>query len=165
MNPGEKIILEKFVRSLKACELHISRLNYAISGIETIFPITEDSFNNLNELEIQAIDQFLFRFTKLQDELGGKTFKFLLLALKEDIEGKPFLEILARLEQLRILRNEDTWMTFRELRNELAHEYPEMMMDNILGLNSLYTHIPEMINIYERIRELAQKYKLINSTF
>jgi len=161
MSNTDRIIIEKLARSLKACELHISRMHYAISGFDTIFPLSFDVFTKFSLDDIQAIDQFIYRFIKLQDELGEKTFKFLLLALKEDVEGKPFLEILARLEQLGILSNEDIWLTFRELRNELAHEYPEMIMDNIQGLNNLYAHLPDIIAIYKRISEMVVKYNLV----
>jgi len=37
MNNQERIIFEKLALSLKACELHISRINYAVSDIGIIF--------------------------------------------------------------------------------------------------------------------------------
>jgi len=161
MNQQQKIIVEKLNRSLKVCVMHIQRMNHAISCIEHLFPLSVEASSKLSQEDIQALDQFLYRFIKLQDELGGKTFRLLLLSLQEDIEGKPFLEILSRMEQLGILENEETWITLRELRNELTHEYPEMQMDNILGLNSLFLHIQDIINIYKLIDELARKYNLL----
>lgn len=161
MSVEQRVILEKFNRSLKICEIHIERMNHAISGLTNVFPLSVDSFPKISPDDIQAIDQFLYRFIKLQDELGNKTFRLLLLNLQEDIEGKPFLEILSKLEQLRVIENEDVWITLREIRNEIAHEYPEMVMDNILGLNNLFKHVPDIIIIYNQVVALAKKYKLL----
>jgi len=161
MSNDQQIILEKLNRSLKVCELHIKRMNHAISGLTSIFPLSTESFGQLSQDDIQVIDQFLYRFIKLQDELGNKTFRLLLLCLQEDVENKPFLEILSRLEQLGIIENEDIWISLREIRNEITHEYPEMVMQNILGLNNLYAHVQDILTIYQKLLDMAQQYKLL----
>jgi hypothetical protein len=48
----------------------------------------------LSDDEVEHVDQFLFRFAKLQDAIGQKLFKTILLFLREDIEEKPFIDIL-----------------------------------------------------------------------
>ncbi len=53
-----QVVIEKLNRSIDVCKLHISRLNYAIEQIETIMPLTNESFSKLSNVEIQAIDQF-----------------------------------------------------------------------------------------------------------
>jgi len=35
------------------------------------------------------MDQYLFRFAKLQDAMGTKLFKNILMSLEENIEGLP----------------------------------------------------------------------------
>src|SRR3989337_1047363 len=73
--------------------------------------------------EIEHIDQMVYRFSKLQDSIGERLFKSLLMFLEEDVTNKPFLDILNRLEQLEILPSKDEWLKLRKVRNELSHEY------------------------------------------
>jgi len=89
----------------------------------------------------------LFRFTKLQDEMGTNTFRFLLEFLQEDIANKPFRDILNLLERLEIIDSADSWLTMREIRNDLTYEYPLMLDDTIEKLNHLYNQIPILVHI------------------
>jgi hypothetical protein len=36
------------------------------------FPLLEKDFSNLQEEQIEHIDQFIYRFTKLQDSMGTR---------------------------------------------------------------------------------------------
>jgi len=81
---------------------------------------------SFSEATIGNIDQLIFRFTKLQDELGNNTFRFLLEYLQEDISDKPFRDILNVLQRLKIIESSDAWLSLRELRNDLTHDYPEL---------------------------------------
>ena len=44
-------------------------------SIRTFLPLTEKTYVNLTDEQIQAIDQFILRYTKLQDTMGGRLFK------------------------------------------------------------------------------------------
>lgn len=97
----------------------------------------------------------VFRFTKLQDELGTNTFRYVLVYLQEDILDKPFRDILNRLEQLKIIDSSDTWLALRELRNDLAHEYPIMFEETIDKLNHLFVQLPVLENIFMTIQRMV----------
>jgi hypothetical protein len=118
---------ERLLTSVQKCRTHLDRIHYASLQIKELFPLTVDRYNDLTGANIGNIDQLVFRFTKLQDELGNNTFRFLLEVLKEDHIGKPFRDILHTLERLQIIDSSDTWLSLRELRNDLAHEYPRLM--------------------------------------
>ncbi len=62
-------------------------------------PLDRQKYEQLTEDEIEHIDQFLFRFAKLQDAMGQKLFKNIMLFLDEEIENKPFIDILNRMEK------------------------------------------------------------------
>jgi len=84
---------------------------------------------NLPELEANAeklrlLDQLLFRFTKLQDAVGLRLVPATLAALSEPFEEWPMIDRLNRLEKLGFV-NVDDWLRWREIRNRLAHEYPD----------------------------------------
>lgn len=70
------------------------------------------------------MDQLLFRFIKLQDTVGERLIPATLSCLGELFEDWPMRDRLNRLEKLGYL-DVDTWLAWREVRNRLAHEYPD----------------------------------------
>lgn len=124
MSSRENLIRERLDVSIQKCQLHIERLQYALAQIESLFPLSIEKYNTLSASVIGNINQMIFRYTKLHDEIGNNTFRFLLEFLQEDIINKPFRDILNTLERLEIIDSSETWLTLREIRNDLAHEYP-----------------------------------------
>jgi hypothetical protein len=159
MTTNEKVNYERLTTSLQKCGIHFQRLHYAVSQTDKLFPLNRETYQNLGDAQIGSIDQLIFRFTKLQDELGTNTFKFVLVYLQEDILDKPFRDILNRLEQLKIIDSSDTWLALRELRNDLAHEYPIMLEETIDKLNHLFAQLPVLENILNTIERLVKSYR------
>jgi hypothetical protein len=118
MTNNEKLNHERLTTSLQKCRIHLQRLHYAVSQIEKLFPLNRETYQHLGDSQIGNIDQLVFRFTKLLDELGTNTFRFVLIYLQEDMLDKPFRDILNRLEKLKIIDSSDTWLALRELRND-----------------------------------------------
>ncbi len=157
MTINETINSERLTTSLQKCQIHVQRLHYALSQIEKFFPLERECYQQLNNAQIGNIDQLVFRFTKLQDELGTNTFRYLLVYLQEDILDKPFRDILSKLERFKIIDSSDTWLALRELRNDLAHEYPIMLEETIDKLNHLFIQLPVLENILISIEEIAKQ--------
>ena len=151
MTGKEQFIQERFLASIQKCRTHLGRIHYASKQIKALFPLTSDQYKDITDANIGNIDQLVFRFTKLQDELGNNTFRFLLEYLQEDTTGKPFRDILNTLERLQIIDSSDTWLSLRELRNDLAHDYPLMVDETIDKLNYLYLQLPLIENILNTI--------------
>lgn len=157
MTNKEHINLERLNSSLQKCSVHMSRLHYATSQVNRLFPLTSEIYDSFTEATIGNIDQLIFRFTKLQDELGNNTFRFLLEYLQEDIADKPFRDILNMLERLKIIESADIWLSLRELRNDLTQEYPEWIDETIDKLNHLYLQLPLLENILSIIGQRVKK--------
>ena len=155
----DQLILERLNSSLQKCSMHLNRLHYASSQVYGLFPLTHEIYLTFSEAIIGNIDQLIFRFTKLQDELGNNTFRLLLEYLQEDIADKPFRDILNILERLNIIESADTWLSLRELRNDLTHEYPELIDETIDKLNHLYLQLPLLENILTIIEHQVEKGK------
>jgi len=100
-------------------------LNSAYQKLQVSLPITPGRVFNLDEQEVEHLDQYIFRFSKLQDTIGNKLFKSVLLELGEEASEKSAIDIFNRMEQLGIIENYEVWKEFRDLRNELAHEYEQ----------------------------------------
>ena len=149
---SDEIVREKLEKIFYECDRHILRLNSASKKMKDMMPLDKKRYLDLDEDEIEHIDQFLFRFAKLQDAMGQKLFKNILLFLGEEIEGKPFIDILNLMEKLNLIENARVWRELRNDRNELAHNYedePELMSASI---NRLYEKKDLLIGIYENIK-------------
>jgi len=100
-------------------------MNYAYKNLSHKFPLTSEKILKQSDEEIALLDQFIYRFSKLQDAIGQKLFKSVLILLDENVENKSAIDIFNRLEQLEVINDYETWKNLRALRNELAHEYEE----------------------------------------
>ena len=144
---------EKLEKIFYECDKHIERLNSASQMMINFMPLNSKSYDNLSDDKIVYIDQFLFRFSKLQDAMGQKLFRWILICIDEEVEGKPFVDILNRLEKLSLLDSANEWRELREDRNELSHNYedePEIMSETI---NKLFKKHHELIDIYTIIKD------------
>lgn len=120
------------------CKRHALRMNNAYKKILPSLPIKAKDIIKLSDDEIEHIDQFIYRFSKLQDSIGQKLFKSVLSELGEDVSSKPTIDIFNRLEQLGIISNYEKWKELRDLRNDLAHEYEENEKEAAEELNLLF---------------------------
>ncbi len=152
----EQLVRLRLDSSIQKCRLHLQRLHYAANQLADFFPITVDKYNSFSEATIGHFDQLVFRFTKLQDEIGNTTFRLLLEFFEEDIANKPFRDILNILERLQIIDLSDDWLIMREIRNDLAHEYPMMHDETIEKLNLLFTKLLPLEQILATIEQKAE---------
>lgn len=81
----------------------------------------------LSKEDRRLLDQFAYRYTRLQDDMGARLIPAVLHALGEDIAAMPMLDRLSRMEQLAWLPSAEKWGELCRIRNEFAHDYPETM--------------------------------------
>lgn len=101
---------------------------------------------------LRLADQILFRFTKLQDALGGRLVPATLRQLAEPIEEWAMRDRLDRLEKLGFLVVDD-WLRWRELRNRLAHEYPDQPELRFAVLKAAIAAAGELVAAYRHWRQ------------
>jgi len=149
---------QKMSRAIRECEIHLDRMRYAMAAMERFMPMGEAAYARLSMEEIQVVDQFVFRFSKVQDAMGERLFRAILELLKEDVKTRPFLDILNRLEQLGALESREEWVSLRVMRNRFAHEYDEEAMSMSEALNTAYSHASRLDEIFKGMREFAGNY-------
>jgi len=152
-----KMINDKLERIFRECDTHQVRMMSAYQKIQSQLPLNPTSYAQLNEEDVTHIDQFLFRYAKLQDAIGQRLFKTMLIFLQEEVEHLPFLDILHKLEKLKFIASAETWQELREIRNAIAHEYddsPELMVQ---ALNAIFSSSETLIGIYH---DLKNAYKI-----
>lgn len=103
---GNKTLVykQKVHDNLSESYRHLLRLQNAVGALEKnyIFPLSVENFKTILEsVEHLAYgDQIIYRFSKLQDCMGAKLFKSVLLYEGENI-NKPFLDILNTIYKLK----------------------------------------------------------------
>jgi hypothetical protein len=141
----EKLIVE--------CDKHLKRINSAYLKMSVFMPLDARKYEQLTDDEIEHIDQFLFRFAKLQDAMGEKLFMLILEFLKEEhTRAKPFIDILNRLEQLGLLDDKNVWLELRKTRNNIAHQYEDEPQQAAEALNAIYAAKPLLEKIYTSLK-------------
>ena len=158
---NSRVLIEKAERVLKECDKHVYRIEKAKAKMQAFMPLDSKKYARLSDDEIGIIDQFLFRFGKLQDAMGQKLFRITLELLEENIEGKPFIDILNLMEKLNLIASADLWKELREYRNEIAHNYEDNPAIGSQMINALYEKSDFLISTYSHIKNfLKEKFNL-----
>ena len=132
---------------------HLQRLNNAFDELKKQYtlPINTKSYKSIinSTQDLAYSDQIIYRFSKLQDIMGAKLFKALLLYQGENID-RPFLDILNSLEKMNIIDVEE-WFEIRDLRNDIAHDNEYMAIEII---NNIYELKQELEKIIYNIQDI-----------
>ena len=138
---------------ISECDKHLKRINSAYLKMSIFMPLDASRYQQLSDDEIEPIDQFLYRFAKLQDAMGEKLFLLILEFLKEEnTTNKPFIDILNRLEQLGLLEDKNVWLELRKIRNNIAHQYEDEPQQAAEALNSIYVSKIILEKIYTSLK-------------
>lgn len=139
---------DRLNEAIQLCTIHSERMSFAWGKVNKHFPLNREKYNLLQPEELSFFDQLIFRFSKLQDTMGGRLFPAILEILGEEIKGMPFIDRLVKLEELNIISSSDEWMLLRETRNIVTHEYPFITDEVIQGLNLLNKHYQLITDIW-----------------
>lgn len=143
------MIALRLKKLINECDKHVQRIEHAAGKMALFMPLNVDRYLQLSEDEVEHIDQFLFRFSKLQDTIGEKLFVLILELLQEENpKSKPFIDILNRLEQLELLEDKNSWLELRKIRNNIAHQYENEPKQASEALNAIYAAKPILEIIY-----------------
>ncbi|MFI4918401.1 MAG: hypothetical protein ACHP65_02480 [Legionellales bacterium] len=150
---NDSLAVTKVKKALYECELHQKRIKYALNKLKKFMPLTVQHYKNLKEDQIETLDQFLYRFSKLQDVIGQRLFSGILELLEEPFKEMSFLDRLNRLEQLHLIESKEQWLMLRNLRNSLAHEYEDDPQGMCQAINHIYNSYPLLTGFFVKIQD------------
>ena len=122
MNPSAHPVIDRLAAALWEADRHRHTLAEALAEWDRS-PATDWQSLKADRGRVR-LDQVLFRFIKLQDAVGERLVPATLAALNEPYQDWPLRDQLNRLEKLGYLEV-DPWLAWREVRNRLAHDYPD----------------------------------------
>lgn len=153
---------DKLKETLAICDLHHQRMMFAYESLEKFFPLTEFKLSQVSPIELALFDQLIYRFSKLQDSMGTRLFKQLLELLEEDISGLPFLDILYKMEKLNLLESAKDWITLRQTRNTVSHEYPFYKEIQVEELNLLPEEVVKLASLWIKLKDYSLQRLVIS---
>ena len=149
---NEKRLVGYFIEAKK----HIALIDESLEVLEQKIPIKE--YEALNQLERFALNALIFRFSKLQDLIGVKIFRTYLDFSGFEIREKSFFDILREIEKENII-DIDSWSELRELRNKIAHEYPEEIDEMVESINLFIEKSSELVVVSNRLEKKFNEIK------
>ena len=143
----------KMGKYFKECDRHIQRINEAYADMKSIIPLSVEKYKELTKDEVQDIDQYIFRFSKLQDTMGDKIFKLALNNYETVNSAIPFIDMLNKLEKHGCISSAKEWSYLRKLRNEVSHQYDDEAEEMTQAINALLMQKEIIINIYTKLKK------------
>ncbi len=155
---NDELSKAKVDKALKECELHLKRMRYARGKLAPLMPLNEQAYRTLSEENIESLDQYIFRYIKMQDAMGERLFRQMLDLLEEPARSQPFLDKLNRLEQLGAIDSKESWLKLRNLRNLLTHEYEDDPVSMSQVINRAYNAYSEVKAVYSQAQAFIQPW-------
>lgn len=138
-------------QSFMVCRMHEDALRDAVDDLKKRKLVSTD-LESLGKDDRRLLDQFAYRYTRLQDDMGAKLIPAVLSALGEEIATMPMLDRLNRLEQLGWLPDAEEWSNLRRIRNEFTRDYPETMEERFERLQLAIASAHTVMEIFKSIR-------------
>ena len=78
------------------CRIHAERLRWSLDTLRPLRPLTAEKLTTLRPMDLAVCDQFITRFSKLQDTMGTKLFPAVLELTRESGDLSAFIVKLNR---------------------------------------------------------------------
>ena len=102
-----------------------------------------------------------YRFGKLQTTLGERLLWLVLDVLEEPIaESVPFAQ---KLERLGTIPSADQWRSLRQVRNSIAHEYPDAPELRAASLNRFIEGAGELLEFWDQIASYLSLHERVEA--
>lgn len=156
MTPSPEQLALQQIHSI--CQTHAQALQEALHDMQ-LRALSVDDYQHLNKEDRRLLDQFAYRYTRLQDDMGARLIPAVLKALGEDIGPMSAIDRFGRLEQLGWLASADDWLALRQVRNQFSHDYPDSTYERYERLQAAtqaaYQLLATLEHFHRRLATLA----------
>ena len=136
------------------CQGHADALSEALQDMQ-LRALGADDYTHLNKDDRRLLDQFAYRYTRLQDDMGARLMPSVLKAMGEDIALMSAIDRFARVEQLGWLDSADNWLVLRQERNQFAHDYPDSPTERFERLQAAVQAARQLLTIMAQFQRKA----------
>ena len=149
----------KLSSAFSACKRHVELLLYAKTQLSENAPFTAEFLGNARPDQIASMDQFVFRFGRLQDTMGAQVFPAVLQLTGEYKPESTFIDRLNALEKFGAISSAKEWQAARYTRNKLSHDYPELVEILAETLNEAMPQALKLEQTLKQIEDFASRYQ------
>jgi hypothetical protein len=155
---GDPVAAELAVGLLRICCTQAGDLAYSVGQLSASAPISPDEMVAIARDPDRKIrvDAFIHRFSLLQDLIGAKLFRSVLILDMNEVPP-AMVDVLAAMEKRCLIDSEQTWVALRNARNDLSHTYRDDPADAARHLNEALRRAPELLKILERVRAYVMR--------
>lgn len=152
-----------FLDSLfKVAKIHADRLSTSMQRLQPKMPLSPRDVEAFTFDDMLLWEMFVNRFSKLQDLIGAKIFKAVIDYAGESTESMTLIDRLNTLEKIGVIDNTAAWKDLREMRNHLAHEYPDAPETVAAYLNQAFSMTSVLIETLIRIEAFVDALRIKN---
>lgn len=131
-------------------DIQSTRLKDALIQVNKLLPLSAAVLGNLPTDKLAFLDMMTTRFGKLQDIIGSKIFPIILNLLEED--AVAFIDKLNKLEKLGYIDDATWWIELREIRNKIAHDYPDDHDLICSHISAVIVKAAELIEFWQKLK-------------
>jgi hypothetical protein len=143
--------------NLGAVRATIERLRWLHGRLAGIFPLTAASVAALTPEQQTTCDAFLLRFQSLASAIQERVFKGLALAEDENVHALSNKDRALLMERLGAIPSAAAFAALAELRNKLAHDYPNDPVKQAERLNAAWEAAPQLTAIADGLLAYAAR--------
>lgn len=147
MNASPELLMLRQNQAL--CQGHAQALQDALQDM-ALRALTPAQYSQLSKADRRLLDQFAYRYTRLQDDMGTRLMPAVLKALGEDVAPMSAIDRFARLEQLGWLPSADAWATLRQIRNQFTHDDPDDVAERFDRLQAATVAAGQLLSLMEQ---------------
>lgn len=122
--------------------------------VKHFFPLSGEVLKNLDIDSLDKLDAFRVRFCDLQDAIGNKVFRSLLVLEMESIGSN--LDVLNKIEKRALISSFEIWQDIRNIRNLFIHDYPDTLEFKAKILSEAFLKTPELVLVLNRTLQYLQ---------
>lgn len=141
-------------------DVHAERIEMAIKHLDNILPLTLEVLDKVSDENLGFLELVSSRFAKLQDLIGGKIFSLTLDVLQENTQNLTVIDRLHKLEKLALIDDTKEWVHMRNIRNMIAHEYPDDPDIMLKNLNQIIKEAVVLVKFWKTLR--SKIIKILN---
>ena len=149
----------KLDSAFNACNKHLERMLYAKKQLSANAPFSAAFLASATPEQIASMDQFVFRFGRLQDTMGAQVFPAVLQLTGEYKPESTFIDRLNALEKFGAINSAKEWQAARYTRNKLSHDYPELVEILAETLNEAMPQALKLEQTLKQIQAFASRYQ------
>ncbi|MDP4028133.1 MAG: hypothetical protein Q8P42_04095 [Gallionella sp.] len=145
---------EKIKSALAEQDGNFIHIHNALEKLKPYLPIVSAHLDDRDV--VGHIDQMIFRFMKIQDGMGRRLIPLIVEMIEADTSEMTFIDKLNRLEKFGLIEPGE-WNSYRKIRNDLAHTYPEEKEELVGAINEATAIIQKLEASFLKMRHFCQK--------